>query len=135
MSNNCKLLTTDTIIKTQIITREKEIKTYLPKYNITFNSSLNADIEKLKEVKLKVIQNPNELKELTNQLQQVNNEINANEKPQLPFEHFVYPMATSGTTMAIIIIIIIAVVIIKIKKRQRKCSVDHVATEGEETRL
>ncbi|XP_036144140.1 uncharacterized protein LOC118646024 [Monomorium pharaonis] len=120
LKNNCKLVTENTIIRSPKMSHETRVESYLPQYNISLLQKPGLENDTgLKEIKLKnIIPNPTELKNSKDKLEEINNELDKNSSSIFQSPHFIFPMATSGTTIVIIIIaVVIGFIIIKKKKR------------------
>lgn len=115
LENNCKMVAADLTIRTLTTTRGAELQTYLPHYNLTFNSKKllsDTTIGLIEPIKLrKIIRNPRELMELSSRLGDLKEELDENEflKPT-----FIYPVAT-GTIIIVILASIIMGIVIKAK--------------------
>jgi len=70
-----------------------------------------------------VINNPLELKELSNKLEEINKDLNNNENNFFKQKEFIYPMASSGITTIIIIILIIWIIVQYKKKKSKRPTV------------
>lgn len=117
LKENCKVIATDMTIKTKRSEQITNVQTYLPNFNLTFNKDtiLLATKNPLQELKFKkIIQNPKELMDLSNKLEETSKEITANPYTE---QRFIYPMTTSS--IAVVIAIILTIVIgIKIWKER-----------------
>jgi hypothetical protein len=135
LKNNCKIIAENTILKSQKMSHEAKIDSYLPQYNISLLSNkINSENDKSKilEVKIKKItQNSSELENLENDLNKINTDLNKDQSVNFQSHYFIYPMATSGATMLIILIIVIGVIIIIVRKRKRSKPTKRVTIDVE----
>jgi len=118
LHDNCKMVTTDMTIQTKTITYTTNIETFLPEFNITIpetNDKQNNE-QKFKEI----THNPLELKDLSNKLKEINEDLNHNKNNFFKQKQFIYPMASSGVTTIIIIILIIWIIIQNKRKTPNK---------------
>jgi len=87
---NCKLTTPEVTLKTTSQFHSKDIMTLLPKFNITSIQETNENnIKPSKKLKLKqVIDNPIKLIELSNNLNEINKELEKNKENILQNKYF-----------------------------------------------
>lgn len=127
LRDNCKLTSTDITIQTKTITYETETETFLPEYNITIpktNDYTNNNEPRLKDV----TNNSVELKELSNKLVEINNDLHENKSNFFKQKQFIYPMTSSGITTIIIVILVIWI-IIQNKKNKPKQTTGRIVDE------
>lgn len=122
LKEKCKLTTQDVIIRTKKPAVITIVQTNLPDYNLTMiHDKRNEKIlDKIRPIKLrKVIRNPTELRDLSERLDETNEDLNNNYFTTN--EHVIYPVASSCTGIIIIIIItIIAIMYVKKKYKTDK---------------
>ncbi|XP_067216243.1 uncharacterized protein [Linepithema humile] len=112
LKENCKVIATDMTIKTKNVEQIANIQTYLPNFNLTFSKDQNTQNKKspLQGLKFKkIIQDPKELMDLSNKLEEINKDVNDNLKNPFAEQAFVYPMTTSS--IAVVIAIILAIIL------------------------
>ena len=119
--NSCKIATENAIIKSLKASYETRVEAYLPQYNISLiqKSDSTNDTDIARKIKLKeVIQNPTELESYKQKIDEINNEIEKRPNSIFQSPHFIFPMATSGTTIVIVtIVIVIGIIVIRKKMR------------------
>lgn len=107
LRENCKVIATDMTIRTKKSEQIKNIQTYLPNLNLTFNKDQIEQTKKnpLQGLKFKkIIQEPKELMDLSNKLE----EIKLDDSKNLFTEQtFIYPMTLSSIAVAIAIVFVI----------------------------
>jgi len=117
---NCKLTISEITLKTTSQLHSKVIMAHLPKFNITSIRETNDEnnIKSSKKLKLKqVIDSPIKLIELSNNLNEINKELEKNEKNILQNKYFVY--LTGSATIITIILVVIGLTLCVIRKRRR----------------
>lgn len=98
------------IIKTSGVIDTTYLPTYLPEYNISnlkfdlSNTSIKPNVVKLK----KIIQNPNELMDLSTRLQEITKELDKTNNYPFLQKQVIYPISGSFAILIISIIIIIS---------------------------
>jgi len=105
---NCKLTTPEVTLKTTSQLHSKVIMAHLPKFNISSIKETNNEnnIKPSKKFRLKqIIDNPIKLIELNNSLNEINKELEKNEKNILQNKYFIYPIG-SATIITIILVVI-----------------------------
>jgi len=112
------MTTTDMTIQTETSTYSTIIETFLPEVNITVSNTRDND-DKLKDI----IHNPLELKNLNNNLEEINNDLKNNKNNFFKQTQFIYPMTSSGITTIIIIILIIWIIIQNRKNKPKQTTV------------
>ncbi|KYM96677.1 hypothetical protein ALC62_12661 [Cyphomyrmex costatus] len=119
LQNNCKLITSDVVIRSRLLERTKIIESYLPNVNITLLRNAQVLDNKTDQIKLKqLVRDPNELKYLGMKLNKIYNDLQNQEFYKQ--KEFIYPMATSGFIILTIVIIAMYFLIKKIlRKRQQ----------------
>jgi len=118
---NCKLITPEVTLKTRSQIESKFITAHLPKFNITRISEniVNDKDNKnpIERLQLRhVIDNPTKLIDLSNSLNEINNELEKGENDIFQNKYFMYPI---GSINFVIILCTIIAIIIYICKRCR----------------
>ena len=103
----CKMTTKDMTVESKQTIYETDIETYLPQINMSrLYETLTPQNISLENV----IQHRAELTELKSKIKQIDGNLENKEQMFFAQKQFVYPMATSGTTILIIIAIIIYII-------------------------
>lgn len=119
LKENCKVITANTIIRSQKTVYIKSIQTYLPNLNISLLQDLAKYENDTEKVKLKkIISNPNEFGYLKMSINKIKKDLEDNQESVFQQKQFIYPMTTSGAVVLIMIIVIIYVIIKKLKNKR-----------------
>ncbi|XP_039315145.1 uncharacterized protein LOC113003882 [Solenopsis invicta] len=127
LRNNCEIISHEIILKSPKVMNETRIESYLPEYNISLPRD-NVNISQAIQIQ-KINTKHSELKNLQTELQELNDDMNKNNNTYFQSKHFIYPMATSGSTMIIVTIIVISLIIYVIRKKKRSNSEKRVTIE------
>jgi hypothetical protein len=121
LRDSCRLTTPDIYLETKNRVYNKNVKIYLPEFNVTDtigkSITINSKIESDKEINLEpIIKDPTELIKLSLNIEEIKKEMENNQPNIFTNKNIIYPV---GSTITIVIVIsIIAVIIYVIKKRR-----------------
>lgn len=117
LGKNCKLITADTTIQTRETIYETDIETYLPAVSMLLP---NYTVTPHQDATEDETQQRAELIDLRAQLHRMTNELKDNDEQFFVQKQFIYPMATSAITIALVIGVLIYIIIRTTRKHRAR---------------
>ncbi|XP_036148955.1 uncharacterized protein LOC118647693 [Monomorium pharaonis] len=113
INENCKIVTTELIIKPHKTLSSKILDTYMPRINITMIQEISLDNHTDSIHLRKISDNPHDFGHLKMSIEKIKQELESDQEPFFRKKQFIYPMTTSGVTALIIIAIMIYIIYTK----------------------